>query len=237
MSKPIDPHLEGERVPAAESRQTEPFVHEIRVRWGDCDPDNPKNRRRRPSILVESGGGRLLVDTSPDLREQLLAADVWEIDAILYTHTHADHVSDMVPLVQALNLLDPPRDKPLDVFGPPGIGEFVEHRVLPVSSHPTAFEVRTSEVLGEIRHAGYVVAYTPDGAGGWRLHLEPRSQVLRALIASIRVEGRGTQLERMQVQETSGDSAVTVFSDVEIGSSFAASELESLFSLRFALLF
>lgn len=61
--------------------------------WGDCDPANPKNRRRRPSILVEAGGTRLLVDTSPDMREQLLDADIWEIDAILYTHAHADHVN------------------------------------------------------------------------------------------------------------------------------------------------
>jgi len=59
--------------------------------WGNCDPANPKNRRRRPSILVEAGGTRLLVDTSPDLREQLLDAGVWDVDAILYTHAHADH--------------------------------------------------------------------------------------------------------------------------------------------------
>lgn len=61
--------------------------------WGGCDETNPKNRRRRPSILVETATTRLLVDTSPDLREQLLAAKVWHIDAILYTHAHADHVN------------------------------------------------------------------------------------------------------------------------------------------------
>ena len=59
--------------------------------WGVCDPKNPKNRRRRVSILVEQGEGRLLVDTSPDLREQLLDADVDTLDAVLYTHDHADH--------------------------------------------------------------------------------------------------------------------------------------------------
>lgn len=59
--------------------------------WGACDPKNPKNRRRRVSILVEQGEGRLLVDTSPDLREQLLAADVDRLDGVLYTHDHADH--------------------------------------------------------------------------------------------------------------------------------------------------
>ena len=64
--------------------------------WGVCDPNNPKNRRRRTSLLVErrgSGGGltRVLVDTSPDLREQLLDAEVDWLDGVLYTHEHADH--------------------------------------------------------------------------------------------------------------------------------------------------
>lgn len=59
--------------------------------WGSCDPEEPKNRRTRASILVESETTRLLVDTSPDMRAQLLAADVVDIDAILWTHDHADH--------------------------------------------------------------------------------------------------------------------------------------------------
>jgi phosphoribosyl 1,2-cyclic phosphate phosphodiesterase len=62
--------------------------------WGACDPQNPKNRRRRCSLLVERGDGprtRVLVDTSPDLREQLLDAQVDWLDGIFYTHEHADH--------------------------------------------------------------------------------------------------------------------------------------------------
>jgi phosphoribosyl 1,2-cyclic phosphate phosphodiesterase len=63
--------------------------------WGACDPANPKNRRRRCSLLVERQGAdgitRLLVDTSPDLREQLIDAKVDWLDAILYSHEHADH--------------------------------------------------------------------------------------------------------------------------------------------------
>jgi phosphoribosyl 1,2-cyclic phosphate phosphodiesterase len=63
--------------------------------WGACDPKNPKNRRRRCSLLVERRGSggvtRVLVDTSPDLREQLLDADVHWLDAVIYTHEHADH--------------------------------------------------------------------------------------------------------------------------------------------------
>ena len=64
----------------------------IGVGWGDCDPENPKNRRTRPSILIERDETVILVDTSPDLREQLLRADVQRLDAVLYTHAHADHL-------------------------------------------------------------------------------------------------------------------------------------------------
>ena len=59
--------------------------------WGECDPANPKNRRRRVSILVEHEGSRILVDTGPDLREQLLDADVRDVSAVIWTHDHADH--------------------------------------------------------------------------------------------------------------------------------------------------
>jgi phosphoribosyl 1,2-cyclic phosphate phosphodiesterase len=63
--------------------------------WGACDPKNPKNRRRRCSLLAERISGaqttRVLVDTSPDLREQLLDAEVTHLDGVLYTHEHADH--------------------------------------------------------------------------------------------------------------------------------------------------
>ncbi len=61
--------------------------------WGDCDPQEPHNRRSRVSIVVESdAGARLLVDTSTDLRAQLLANDIDRVDAIFWTHDHADHV-------------------------------------------------------------------------------------------------------------------------------------------------
>jgi len=63
--------------------------------WGACDPDNPKNRRRRCAMLVEKAGEagvtRVLVDTGPDLREQLLAAGVKWLDGVFITHEHADH--------------------------------------------------------------------------------------------------------------------------------------------------
>lgn len=60
-------------------------------RWGNCDPTEPRNRRRRSSILVEIGGVSILFDSSPDCREQLLDAGVERLDAVIYTHAHADH--------------------------------------------------------------------------------------------------------------------------------------------------
>ncbi len=81
--------------------------------WGACDPKNPKNRRRRVSILVEQGGTRLLVDTSPDLREQLLGAGVDHLDGVLYTHDHADHthgIDDLRGLFHCMR-------RKIDVYG------------------------------------------------------------------------------------------------------------------------
>ena len=64
--------------------------------WGDCDPNNPKNNRTRCSLLIErfsdAGTTRVLIDTSPDMRQQLLRAGIGELDAVVYTHAHADHV-------------------------------------------------------------------------------------------------------------------------------------------------
>ena len=68
--------------------------------WGDCDPTEPRNARRRVSILVNAGETTILVDTSPDLRAQLLDAGVGKIDAVIWTHDHADHVHGIDDLRQ-----------------------------------------------------------------------------------------------------------------------------------------
>ena len=64
--------------------------------WGDCDPSNTKNQRSRCSLLVERKGSNgvttVLIDTSPDMRSQLLKANVGKLDGVVYTHEHADHV-------------------------------------------------------------------------------------------------------------------------------------------------
>jgi phosphoribosyl 1,2-cyclic phosphate phosphodiesterase len=88
--------------------------------WGDCDPKNPKNRRRRTSVLVERQGThqgkhgttRILVDTSPDLREQLLDAEVDWLDAVFYTHEHADHTHG----IDDLRALFMSRHRRIDVY-------------------------------------------------------------------------------------------------------------------------
>lgn len=81
-----------------------PGVPRINGDWGACDPANPKNRRRRCSLLVErigpNGATTVLIDTSPDLREQMLSAGVQQIDGVLFTHPHADHIHGIDDLRQ-----------------------------------------------------------------------------------------------------------------------------------------
>lgn len=82
--------------------------------WGTCDPAEPRNRRTRASILVESATTRILVDTSPDMREQLLAADVADVDAVIWTHDHADHSHGIDDLRQLMHA----RGEPVPGFAP-----------------------------------------------------------------------------------------------------------------------
>ena len=76
--------------------------------WGACDPAEPRNRRTRASLLVEHENTRILVDTSPDLREQLLAAEVARVDAVIWTHDHADHCHGIDDLRQVFHATGAP---------------------------------------------------------------------------------------------------------------------------------
>jgi len=96
-------------------------VPRVALGWGACDPNNPKNRRRRCSLLVErvnahGGVTRVLVDCSPDLRMQLLDADIDSLDGVLITHEHADHthgIDDLRPLfIRSRRRLDVYMDEP-----------------------------------------------------------------------------------------------------------------------------
>ena len=92
--------------------------------WGDCNPDNPKNFRSRPSIVIEQDGFRVLIDTSPDLRMQLLRNKINTIDAVLYTHDHADHVMG----IDDLRGIWRQRGALIDVFGPADVLQSLKNR-------------------------------------------------------------------------------------------------------------
>lgn len=82
--------------------------------WGQCDPLEPKNRRTRSSIVVESDcGQRLLVDASPDLRNQLIDNRIPGVDGLLFTHAHADHIAG----IDDIRLLNRIAQRPLDAYG------------------------------------------------------------------------------------------------------------------------
>jgi phosphoribosyl 1,2-cyclic phosphate phosphodiesterase len=83
-------------------------VPRIGADWGACDPKEPRNRRRRTAALVEHGATRILIDTGPDMCEQLLSADVGTVDAVIWTHDHADHCHGIDDLRQIYHALGRP---------------------------------------------------------------------------------------------------------------------------------
>ncbi len=131
--------------------------------WGACDPSNAKNRRRRVSILVEEGGSVLLVDTSPDLREQLLDAGTTRIDAVLFTHSHADHTHGIDDL-RSINRM---MGKPLPIYADPATMSELKSRFryifTPVDAGAKAMfykpSVEPHEIDGAFMVAG--IAVTP----------------------------------------------------------------------------
>ncbi len=79
-----------------------PLSHDI---WGNCDKSNPKNQRTRPSILLKKAGKSILIDTSPDLRKQLIDNKIDNVGSVLYTHSHADHIHGINDL-RAISLIN-----------------------------------------------------------------------------------------------------------------------------------
>ena len=137
--------------------------------WGVCDPAEPKNRRRRVSILVEHERTRILVDTGPDLREQLLDADVSDVDAVIWTHDPADQCPGIDDLRQLYHAKGRPvvgyaRQATLDLLrqrfayafeGTGGYPPVVEGRLLPDHVNLSGLSIRTiDQPHGEITTAG-----------------------------------------------------------------------------------
>lgn len=131
--------------------------------WGKCDPGNPRNRRRRCSALLTQAGPtgetRVLLDTSPDLREQMLSSGISDIDAVLYTHEHADHTHGIDDL-RAFFLM---KRKRVEIWADDATGRMLTTRFAycfysaPGSDYPPIINLNAME-------AGTPV--TVDGAGG-----------------------------------------------------------------------
>ncbi|TYB80439.1 MBL fold metallo-hydrolase [Maritimibacter fusiformis] len=135
--------------------------------WGDCDPTNPRNRRGRCSMLItreDSGGAtQVLIDTSPDLRAQLLDADVATLDAVVYTHSHADHVHGIDDLRQVVFN----RRARLPVWADPATQEALYARfgyafMQPEgSAYPPILDMHTIDGAFTIEGAGGPITLTP----------------------------------------------------------------------------
>ena len=139
--------------------------------WGQCDPSEPRNYRLRTSILVESGGERLLVDCGPDLRQQLLAADVSRLDSVIVTHAHGDHchgIDELRPVSNAMG-------GPVPLHARPAVLEELKSRFNYAFARSDFYRpiVEASE-LGEELHFGEATARFVD-----QPHGDPTSLGLR----------------------------------------------------------
>lgn len=164
--------------------------------WGACDPSNPKNRRRRTAALVELIGDdgattRVAIDTGPDFREQMIDAGVKRLDAVVYTHAHADHIHGIDDLrgyvLAQRHLMDIHADAPTlsrlrEAFGycfetphgssyPPILKAHEVRHDAPLTVEgqggPLTF-VPLPQIHGDIRTLGYrigPIAYCPDVSG------------------------------------------------------------------------
>ena len=119
-------------------------VPEIGCHCAVCCSKNPRNRRTRVSILVETGSANILIDTSPDLYQQALREGISRVDAVLYTHFHADHTAGIDDLRAFCRL----NDAPLDVYADAATFKDLTHRFSYVFSDKPA-------------HAWYRPALTP----------------------------------------------------------------------------
>ena len=139
--------------------------------WGSCDPAEPRNRRRRASILVEAEDVRVLVDTGPDFREQLLGASVDRLDAVLYTHDHADHSHGIDDLRQVFQIMG----RPVDCYASPATWAVLRRRFDYVftgtewySATAVAYDLPPVLTLGPLTITGFVQNHGNVDSTGFR---------------------------------------------------------------------
>lgn len=174
-------------------------VPRIGADWGACDPTDPRNRRTRVSILVEAGATRVLVDTSPDLRQQLLDAEVGGVDAVIWTHDHADHCHGIDDLRQLFHLSGGPvagyaRPETLEqletrfgyaFFGRDGYPPTVTARLLPDRLEIGQLTIHCiDQPHGTITSAG--LRFEADGAAiGYATDFHEMTDAMRAFYAGL----------------------------------------------------
>ena len=154
-------------------------VPRIGTDWGECDPNEPRNRRTRVSIMVESDeGARLLVDTSTDLRQQLLENGIDKVDAVFWTHDHADHchgIDDLRPM--RFN-----RNAPLPGFASAETARSLRQRFGYVFAgrygYPTIVQLETLDLVKI--HAGFAIdsvemPHGPTSSTGFRFEADGKS--------------------------------------------------------------
>jgi phosphoribosyl 1,2-cyclic phosphate phosphodiesterase len=132
--------------------------------WGTCDPNEPRNARLRTSILVESGGERLLVDCGPDLRQQLLTAEIGRLWGVVVTHAHGDHchgIDELRPVSQAL-------DRPVPLYARADVLDELKLRFAYAFGQSEFYRpiVEARELGGEIRFGECRVSFVDQPHGG-----------------------------------------------------------------------
>jgi phosphoribosyl 1,2-cyclic phosphate phosphodiesterase len=139
-------------------------VPKIGNEWGLCDPNEPRNYRLRSSILVESAGERMLVDCGPDLRQQLLAAEVSRLDGVIVTHAHGDHchgIDELRPVAQAL-------DQPVPMHARAEVLDELQDRFAYAFAHSDFYRpiVETRELGAELGFGNVRVRFVDQPHGG-----------------------------------------------------------------------
>lgn len=146
--------------------------------WGACDPGEPRNGRTRASILVRSATTTILVDTGPDMRAQLLAAGVGAIDAVIWTHEHADHTHGIDDLRQLFHA----HGAPLPGYARAGTLALLQDRFRYVfagrDGYPASMDARLldeRQTIGDIAVGAVDMPHGPITSAGLRFDLGGRS--------------------------------------------------------------